>query len=279
MGDDVILASTQELSDSKTGAPVAPAAKAAGAAISIHALSHRYRRNADPVLDNIDLKIKPGEIVALIGRSGSGKSTLLHLVSGLTKPADGAVRIDGALVEKPNPEWVVMFQAPSLFPWMSVARNAGVGLKFSGRKSEAAARVPEVLDLVDLAAFADRNVQDLSGGQQQRVALARSLAVSPRLLMLDEPFSALDIFTRRTLQVDVRRIAQKLGLTLILVTHDVSEAVLMADRAVLLTSSPGRIGADTPIDLAAEDREPNARAFQREATRLRTLYTEIAGLL
>ena len=270
------------LNDGVNGAAadqIAAEATATGAAITLHALGHRYKRNADPVLDGIDLSIKPGELVALIGRSGSGKSTLLHLISGLTKPTDGAVRINGNLVERPNPEWVVMFQAPSLFPWMTVARNAGVGLKFSGRKAEAAARVPEVLDLVDLTEFADRNVQDLSGGQQQRVALARSLAVSPRLLMLDEPFSALDIFTRRTLQVDVRRIAKQLGLTLILVTHDVSEAVLMADRAVLLTSSPGRVGADTPIELSTEDRDPNARAFQREATRLRTLYTEIAGLL
>ena len=160
----------------------AAASLASGARITIHALGHRYRRTAAPVLDGIDLTIEPGELVALIGRSGSGKSTLLHLISGLTKPADGAVRIDGSLVEKPNPEWVVMFQAPSLFPWMSVARNAGVGLKFSGRKAEAATRVPDVLDLVDLTEFADRNVQDLSGGQQQRVALARSLAVSPRLL-------------------------------------------------------------------------------------------------
>lgn len=273
------LASSQDAQEDQTAQPTAKAVPARGAEISVRALGHRYRRSATDVLSGVDLEIKPGELVALIGRSGSGKSTLLHLISGLAAPREGAVRIDGALVEKPNPDWVVMFQAPSLFPWMTVAKNAGVGLKFSGRKAEATTRVPEVLDLVDLAEFADRNVQDLSGGQQQRVALARSLAVNPRLLMLDEPFSALDIFTRRTLQHDVRRIAKQLGLTLILVTHDVSEAVLMADRAVLLTSSPGQIGADTPIELADTDRDSNARAFQREATRLRTLYTEIAGLL
>ncbi len=250
-----------------------------GARLSLHAIGYSYKRSAAAALEGIDLAIEPGEIVALIGRSGCGKSTLLHLMSGLTPPSTGAVRIDGNRVTKPSPQWVMMFQSPSLYPWMTVTQNAGLCLKFTGRKAEAATRVPDVLDLVDLSELADRNVQDLSGGQQQRVALARSLAAEPRLLMLDEPFSALDTFTRRTLQVDVRRIAKRLGLTLILVTHDVSEAVLMAERAVLLQSSPGRIAADTPITLEESEREPTSRAFQKETTRIRTLYTEIAGLI
>ncbi|WP_211097155.1 ABC transporter ATP-binding protein [Aliishimia ponticola] len=230
------------------------------------------------MLRSIDLKISAGEIVALIGRSGSGKSTLLHIISGLMKPSDGAVRIDGQRVEKPSPRWVMMFQAPSLYPWMTVAQNAGLGLKYAKKTEGVDARVKEVLSLVDLAEFADRNVQDLSGGQQQRAAFARSIAPEPELLLLDEPFSALDIFTRRALQNDVREIAKRLGLTVVLVTHDVNEAVQMADRAVLLSSGPGRIAGDTEINVSEADRVSQSKKFQMETTRLRTLYTEIAGL-
>lgn len=247
--------------------------------VSIRAVGHSYGKNARPALAGIDLEIGAGEIVALIGRSGSGKSTLLHIVSGLLKPTDGVVRIGGSLVEKPSPAYVMMFQAPSLFPWMTVAQNAGLGLRFAGKTKDAEDKVKAVLDLVDLTELADRNVQDLSGGQQQRVAFARSLVVEPDVLLLDEPFSALDIFTRRALQTDLRKIVRRLGLTMILVTHDVTEAVQMADRSVLLTSDPGRIAADTQITVSEEDRAAQSRAFQKEVTRLRTVYSEVAGVV
>lgn len=245
--------------------------------VSIRAVTHAYSKSGPNVLNGVDLEIKSGEIVALIGRSGSGKSTLLHIVAGLLKPKSGAIWIGGNRVTNPSSNWVMMFQSPSLFPWMSVARNTGLGLLYSKRSEGAEARVAEVLKLVDLEEFADRNVQDLSGGQQQRVALARSIATKPGLLLLDEPFSALDIFTRRALQNDVRRIAQSLGLTLVLVTHDVSEAVQMADRSVLLAEG-GRVTADTPITLSETDRHTQSRDFQKEVTRLRTLYSEVAGM-
>lgn len=247
-----------------------------GAHVAVKGLSHSYRKADGLVLDNMTFDIHPGEVIALLGRSGCGKSTLLHMLAGLTHPSEGEVVINGNVVEHPSPKWVMMFQAPSLYPWMTVAQNAGLGLKFTRRSYEIAKRVPEVLELVDLAAFADRNAQELSGGQQQRVALARSLAPRPEMLLLDEPFSALDAFTRRSLQQDVRKIAKDLGLTLVIVTHDVGEAVRMADRVLVLRANPGRIAEDTKIALSDAERSGGTEAFGREHTRLMGLYADVA---
>jgi NitT/TauT family transport system ATP-binding protein len=247
-----------------------------GAHIAVRNLSHVYRKADGRVLDTLDFEIQPGEVIALLGRSGCGKSTLLHMLAGLTHPSEGEVIINGNVVRGPSPKWVMMFQAPSLFPWMSVAKNAALGLKFNRRTGEIAKRIPEILDLVDLGTFADRNAQELSGGQQQRVALARSLAPSPEMLLLDEPFSALDAFTRRSLQQDVRRIAKDLGLTLVIVTHDVSEAVIMADRVLVLDANPGRIADDTKISLEDDERSASAERFQSEQARLMQIYTDVA---
>ncbi|MEL6520601.1 MAG: ABC transporter ATP-binding protein [Pseudomonadota bacterium] len=246
--------------------------------VNLRAISHSYGKSDRPTLHNIDMAVARGEIVALLGRSGSGKSTLLHIIAGLLRPSSGVVRVGGNLVEKPSPSRVMMFQSPSLFPWMTVAQNAGLGLRYARKKDGMAERVAEVLALVDLAEFSDRNVQDLSGGQQQRVAFARSIATEPELLLLDEPFSALDIFTRRTLQNDIRQIVRRLGLTMIFVTHDVAEAVQMADRSVLMNSVGGQIAQDTQISVAEADRLSQSRNFQMEVTRLRTLYSEVAGV-
>lgn len=241
--------------------------------VIISSVAHSYNAADGRVLSGIDLTIGRGEVVALIGRSGSGKSTLLHIIAGLIRPSEGSVRIAGQRVTAPSPRWVMMFQAPSLFPWMSVAQNAALGLRYAHQKEGVSARVTDVLSLVDLSSFADRNVQDLSGGQQQRVALARSLAPSPEVLLLDEPFSALDMFTRQAMQQDVRAIAKQLGLTLILVTHDVSEAVLMADRAVFLKSGAGVIAEDTNVALKDADRDLSKPAFKAELNRLNEIYT------
>lgn len=241
--------------------------------VIVNGVAHSYNASDGAVLSGIDLTIRPGEIVALIGRSGSGKSTLLHILAGLILPSEGSVRIGGVRVLKPSPRWIMMFQAPSLFPWMTVSQNAALGLRYGGQKDGVEDRIAEVLSLVDLSEFADRNVQDLSGGQQQRVALARSLAPSPDVLLLDEPFSALDMFTRQAMQQDVRAIAKRLGLTLILVTHDVSEAALMADRAVFLKSGAGIIADDTSVDLADTDRDLRHPTFKAELKRLNAIYT------
>ena len=197
--------------------------------------------------------------------------TTLHFLLLIVVAAPVQANTDSA----PSTRWVMLIQAPSIYPWLTVAQNAALGLRFTRRAQEIATRVPEVLDLVELAAYAERNVQDLSGGQQQRVALARSLATRPELLLLDEPFSALDAFTRRSLQGDVRQIARALGLTLVVVTHDVSEAVAMADRVLVLDAAPGRIARDTAIALEDADRA-GGDAFRAEQTRLMQLYTDVA---
>lgn len=261
----------------RTAAPTKPSETSKGSTVAVRGVSHTYRRVDGPVLSDISFDIEPGSVVALLGRSGCGKSTMLHIMAGLTSPSAGEVAINGSAVTGPSPRWVMMFQAPSLFPWLSVAENAALGLRFTGRAAEAAQRVPKVLDLVDLGAYADRNAQDLSGGQQQRVALARSLATDPEMLLLDEPFSALDAFTRRALQRDVRAIAKRLGITLVLISHDVTEAVTMADRVLLMQSGPGRIAEDTTITLDEGDRLDVAGAASAEIERVSAIYTRIAG--
>lgn len=247
-----------------------------GAHIAIEAVSHTYRRSGNAAVADVTFAVNPGEALALVGRSGCGKSTLLHIMSGLILPSQGCVRIDGLRVEAPSPQWVVMFQQPSLYPWMTVAQNVALGLRFTGRSREIATRVPELLRLVELSDYADRNVQDLSGGQQQRVALARSLAPSPEVLLLDEPFSALDAFTRGGLQRDVRRIAKDLGITLILVTHDLAEAVVMADRAVVLSANPGRLSDVVPIELPNRD-DLRSAEYAAARARIAAAYEKAAG--
>ncbi|MGR3496239.1 ABC transporter ATP-binding protein [Citreimonas sp.] len=248
-----------------------------GAHLAVRGLGHTYRWTHDPVLSDISFEVEPGEIVALLGRSGCGKSTLLHMISGLSQPSAGQVVIDGNTVREASPRWVFMFQSPSLLPWLTVAQNVAMGLKFTRRSGEIAKRVPEVLDLVEMGTHADRNVQDLSGGQQQRVALARSLAPKPEMLLLDEPFSALDAFTRRSLQYEVRAIARDLGLTIVMVSHDVSEAVRMADRAILLDSGPGRVVQDVAITLDERERKNSDGRYHAELKTVMGMYSDIAG--
>lgn len=245
--------------------------------LNVTSVSHSYKRSQIPALRDVSLEVEPGEVVALVGRSGCGKSTLLHIMAGLMMPSQGEVWIDGRTIAKPSPRWVMMFQKPSLYPWMSVAQNVALGLKFTGRSADIAQRVPELLELVELSAYADRNVQDLSGGQQQRVALARSLAPRPEVLFLDEPFSALDAFTRTSLQRDVRRIAKDLDITVVLVTHDLAEAVIMAERAIVLSADPGQISDIVPVELSnREDLRSSAYATAR--AKLNTAYEKAAGL-
>ncbi|MEW5424714.1 ABC transporter ATP-binding protein [Amorphus sp. 3PC139-8] len=248
-----------------------------GAHIQVDHVSHAYRRGGPLAIRDMSFDVTPGEALVLVGRSGCGKSTLLQILCGLLHPADGRVLIEGEPVEAPSPDWVMMFQAPSLYPWMTVEQNVALGLRFSGRSREIKSRVPEMLELVELSAFAKRNVQDLSGGQQQRVALARSLAPNPHVLLLDEPLSALDAFTRHALQRDIRRIAAEMGITLVLVTHDIQEAVMMADRALVLSANPGEISAEIGIPIAGE-RLPNTPEFAAARHELVRAYEAAAGL-
>jgi NitT/TauT family transport system ATP-binding protein len=215
--------------------------------ISIDFITHTFKGQVAPTLKDIELQISPGEKIALIGRSGCGKSTLLHMLAGLLMPSEGCVRIRGHQVTKPSAKWNMMFQKPSLYPWMSVRQNAELGLIFNGQKDSE--KIQSLLALVGLSDKAEANVQSLSGGQQQRVALARSLATSPDLLLLDEPFSALDAFTRSSLQDEVAQIATSEELTLVIVTHDIDEAVAMADRVLIMSANPGQIVGEMKIDL------------------------------
>ena len=236
-----------------------------GVRIAVHGLSHRYGVRSAQTFSQVELTANPGEALAIIGRSGCGKSTLLHIMAGLLHGTEGAVRLNDMKVEGPSSRWVMMFQAPHLFPWMRVSQNVGIGLRFAGwPAAKMRDRVGETLRLVDLADYAETNVQDLSGGQQQRVALARSLVMEPELLLLDEPFSALDAFTRAALQRDVRSIAKRLGINLMIVTHDIDEAVLMADRALIMAGAPGKIvhEFDVHLDDPRERRDPAVQAMR-----------------
>lgn len=230
-------------------------------------ISHRYGPRQPLVLQEISFTVSGGQALSLVGRSGCGKSSLLHLIAGLNQPTAGTIRIGTEEVRAPSARWVMMFQQPLLYPWMTVYESAALALQFAGRQDQAPAIVGELLNLVGLADYAAVNVQNLSGGQQQRVALARALAAEPDILLLDEPFSALDAFTRAALQRDVRAITRRLGITLILVTHDIEEAVRMSDRALVMQPNPGRIVADMQFALP-EDRDSDAIALTVEKTRL-----------
>ena len=258
--------------------PIHSGTRRPGAHIAVIGVSHRYRRSPQFALNNINFEVEPCEAVALVGRSGCGKSTLLHILSGLMPPSAGEVHIDGALVWRPSPRWTVMFQQPHLYPWMNVQQSVGLGLKFAGRpRKEIASRVCELLRLVELEDYAVRNVQDLSGGQQQRVALARSLAVRPEVLLLDEPFSALDAVTRRALQRDVRRIAIEIGITVVIVTHDIAEAVVMADRAIVMKSDPAEIAEIVPIAIDRQDRDRRGAEMQAVQAALQVAFERASG--
>ncbi len=239
-----------------------------GASISLDYITHRFSPTSPPTLKEIDSHIEPGEMVALIGRSGCGKSTLLHILAGLLIPSEGCVRINGTQVTKPSAKWNMMFQKASLYPWMTVKENAALGLLFAGvPKKEASTRVDKLLDMVGLHNKKDVNVQSLSGGQQQRVALARSLATEPELLLLDEPFSALDAFTRSALQEEVPTICRERGITMVIVTHDIDEAITMADRVLIMSQNPGRIVCELTVNLPWPRRHMDPR-FQAKRDEL-----------
>jgi len=233
-------------------------------------LGHSFHHGRAKVLEGVSLRVAKGETVAVVGRSGCGKSTLLHILAGLLRPNQGRVSIGGAPVTGPSARYNMMFQTPSLFPWMTAAENVGLGLRYAGvDRAATRRRVDELLTLVGLAEHGADNVQQLSGGQQQRIALARSLATQPELLLLDEPFSALDPFNRTALQSEVRQIAHSLGLTLIVVTHDVDEAVMMADRVIVMAARPGRVVSELtiPLPVARDRHHPDFIAARDEMLR------------
>jgi NitT/TauT family transport system ATP-binding protein len=218
-------------------------------------------------LQDISLEIPHGQFVCLLGPSGCGKSTLLNAVAGFAPPTSGRVLADGVPVVGPGPERGMVFQEYALFPWMTVEQNVGFGLEIKGMaRAQIVARVGELLKLLSLEDFAKRFPKDLSGGMRQRVAIARVLALDSPILLMDEPFGALDALTRRNLQDELLRLWAELKKTVIFVTHSIEEAIYLADRIVVMTYRPGTIKRDMLVDLPRlrDPAAPEFNALKRE---------------
>ena len=214
-------------------------------------------RHETPALRDIHLEVESGEFLCIIGASGCGKSTLLNLFAGLDKPDSGSVRENGQEIQGPSPQRVLLFQEPSLFPWLTVRDNAAFGLEAAGVPLAERRRTAErYLDVVRLGKFTGRFVHELSGGMKQRVALARALCLEPKVLLMDEPFAALDAQTRDSLHEELQSIWRQTGTTIVFVTHNVREALILGDRVVLLSARPGKVLREFRVSL------PRPRHFE-----------------
>ena len=233
--------------------------------LSLERLSKTYADGTRALAD-VTLDVRESEIVALIGGSGCGKTTLLRLIAGLDRESAGRIRLDGEVLSGPHPAVGIVFQEPRLLPWLTVADNVGFGLDGIAA-AERRARVAHALEKVGLADHARRWPRDLSGGQQQRVAIARAFVTNPKVLLLDEPFSALDAFTRASLHEHLLALWEETRPTVLLVTHDVQEAVTLADRAVVMQPKPGRIYDELPLGLA-RPRDKTSPAFEASTRRV-----------
>ncbi|WP_374423345.1 ABC transporter ATP-binding protein [Chromobacterium sp.] len=222
-------------------------------------------------LRDIQLDIQAGEFVCLLGPSGCGKSTLLNAIAGFAPPSGGQILVAGQRVAAPGPDRGMVFQEYALFPWMTVEQNIGFGLEIQKRSpAEIRSAVEPLLDKLHLRDFRHRFPKDLSGGMRQRVAIARVLALDSPVMLMDEPFGALDALTRRSLQDELLRIWQESGKTIIFVTHSIEESIYLADRVVVMTYRPGTIKRDVRVELP-RPRDPSAPGFndlKRELTRL-----------
>ena len=208
------------------------------------------------VLDSISFSMESGDFVALVGSSGSGKSTILRLIAGLDRPTIGSIHVDGAPVLGTGPDRGMVFQKYSLYPWLNAADNVAFGMRLQGMKArEVKERTAYFLEVVGLSEAAKKLPRELSGGMQQRVAIARALATNPSVLLLDEPFGALDLQIRESMQDFLFKLWRQTGLTVLLITHDVEEALVLAQRVHVLAPNPGRIIRSIEVDLAKTDLE------------------------
>lgn len=252
--------------------PHATPVAAHGLSLDIRGVSHAFDlgKTSLPVLNKVDLQLKAGESVALLGPSGCGKSTLLRLIAGLETPLQGQLLADGQAIGAPNPERVLMFQDPTLYPWRTVWDNVALGLQARRLLSQEHARVDAAIATVGLQEFRNAYPHQLSGGMAQRAALARALVNEPRLLLLDEPLGKLDSLTRITMQSELIRLWQARRYSSLLVTHDVEEALLLCDRVLVFSPRPARIIAELKLDLhyPRHRDEPELVRLRQEAMQL-----------
>jgi NitT/TauT family transport system ATP-binding protein len=220
--------------------------------ITVSNVSHTFsgRTGAVEALRGLDLRVDEGEFAAVVGRSGCGKSTLLRIIAGLAEPTSGQVHVAGSLITAPRRDVALMFQRPALLPWRSVLDNVLLPVEIFGwPRSRYRRHAERLLEMVGLTGFLKRLPHELSGGMQQRVALCRALIQQPRVLLMDEPFSALDALTREELSVELQRIHMELRTTVVLVTHSIAEAVLLADHVAVLTPRPGQLRKVVAVDI------------------------------
>ena len=252
--------------------------------ISIEGLRFGYEGNVDsrPVLESFDLRVAESEFLAIVGPSGCGKSTLLSIIAGLLRADSGVVLIDGAARPVPGPDRAMIFQDDAVFPWRTVAGNIAYGLQVRGESNEERRRiVDEALALVGLTEARDLYPRQLSGGMRKRVDVARAMAVQPHILLLDEPFAALDVMTKEQLQVDFLTLWTATRMTAVFVTHDLEEALFLSDRVVVMSRDPGRIIRDVVVPFARpRDRDlrtsPEFQALRAElAVQLRSVVGDL----
>jgi NitT/TauT family transport system ATP-binding protein len=243
------------------------------AVVAISGLSKVFGKGAVTALDDINLEIEKGEFISLIGPSGCGKSTLLRIVGDIIEPSSGSIRVNGkpARRARRDGDYGIVFQSPVLYDWRTVAKNISLPLEMLGwERNRRSKRVKEMVELVDLTGFEGHHPWQLSGGMQQRVSIARAFSFSPALLLMDEPFGALDEMTRERLNMELLRIWGEMGSTVIFVTHSISEAVFLSTQVVVMSARPGRITATVPIDL------PQPRTAEtREEPRFFELVTDV----
>jgi NitT/TauT family transport system ATP-binding protein len=241
--------------------------------VSVRNVTKTFPRGRVTALQDIDLEVAGGEFVSLIGPSGCGKSTLLRLIGDLVSPSTGEIHVNGkpAQQARRDRDYGIVFQAAVLYDWRTVAKNIALPLELLGwERRRRQQRVQEMLDLVELSGFEGHHPWQLSGGMQQRVSIARALSFSPALLLMDEPFGALDEMTRERLNLELLRIWSETGSTVIFVTHSISEAVFLSTRVVVMSARPGQIAGIVPIDL----KQPRT-AETREDSRFFELVTEV----
>ena len=220
--------------------------------LNVHGLHKRF--GSKTVLENISFGMRSGEFMAFVGSSGSGKSTILRLVAGLETPSEGTITVDGQPVTGPGPDRGMVFQKYSLYPWLNAADNVAFGMRLQGMKAREIRELTSYfLEVVGLSDAGDKLPRELSGGMQQRVAIARALATNPSVLLLDEPFGALDLQIRESMQNFLQQLWQRTGLTVLLITHDVEEALVLAQRIHVLAPNPGRIIRSIDVDLEKDD--------------------------